>query len=130
MENHPAHTALPVKAKSEAMDVLNWAWTGMPFFRGCSVDANFFVQDRLLPSQSSIPPPFTQEECQELMALLRSFNNGKIVSIMGRTIVYNISILFQKTPTMTMASKPESFLESSSELVGYLSYPFTFWSIY
>ena len=42
MENHPAHTALPVKAKSEAMDVLNWAWTGMPFFRRCSVDANFF----------------------------------------------------------------------------------------
>jgi len=31
METHPAHTALPVKAKSEAMDVLNWAWTGMPF---------------------------------------------------------------------------------------------------
>ena len=78
MENHPAHTALPVKAKSEAMDVLNWAWTGTPFFfRRCSVDANLFLQDRLLPSQSSIPPPFTQEECQELMALLRSFNNGK-----------------------------------------------------
>ncbi|KIM38706.1 hypothetical protein M413DRAFT_29942 [Hebeloma cylindrosporum] len=29
---------------------------------------------RLLPSQGSIPPPFTQEECQELMNLLRSFN--------------------------------------------------------
>jgi len=32
METHPTHTALPVKAKSEAMDVLNWAWTGMPIF--------------------------------------------------------------------------------------------------
>ena len=29
MEAHPAHTALPVKARSEAMDVLTWAWTGM-----------------------------------------------------------------------------------------------------
>ena len=29
MEAHPAHTAFPVKARSEAMDVLTWAWTGM-----------------------------------------------------------------------------------------------------
>ncbi|KAF8165963.1 hypothetical protein B0H34DRAFT_648053 [Crassisporium funariophilum] len=58
MEAHPAHNALPVKAKSEAMDVLTWAWT-----------------DRLLPSHRAIPAPFTQEECQELMALLRSFND-------------------------------------------------------
>jgi hypothetical protein len=128
METHPAHTALPVKAKSEAMDVLNWAWTGTPFFRGCLVDANLFLQDRLLPSQGSIPPPFTQEECQELMSLLRSFNNGKIVSDMGRRIFFTIYL--QKMLTMTMASKPESFLESFSGLVSDLSYPFTFRNIY
>jgi len=58
IEAHPAHTSLPVNSKIEAMDVLTWAWT-----------------DRLLPSQRTIPAPFTQEECQELMSLLRSFNN-------------------------------------------------------
>ncbi|TFK33262.1 hypothetical protein BDQ12DRAFT_727898 [Crucibulum laeve] len=56
MEAHPAHTALSTKAKAEAFDVLTWAWT-----------------DRLLPSHRSIPAPFTQEECQELMSLLRTF---------------------------------------------------------
>lgn len=60
MEAHPAHTALPAKARSEAMDVLTWAWT-----------------DRLLPSHRAIPSPFSQDECQELMTLLRSFNTDK-----------------------------------------------------
>lgn len=55
MEAHPAHTSLPVNAKIEAMDVLTWAWT-----------------DRLLPSHRTVPAPFTQDECQELMTLLRS----------------------------------------------------------
>ncbi|TFK20580.1 hypothetical protein FA15DRAFT_658990 [Coprinopsis marcescibilis] len=57
MEAHPAHTTLPAKAKAEAMDVLTWAWT-----------------DRLLPSHRAIPAPFTQDECQELMTLIRNFN--------------------------------------------------------
>lgn len=30
--------------------------------------------DRLLPSNQVVPAPFTQEECQELNSLLRSFN--------------------------------------------------------
>ncbi|KAF9031909.1 hypothetical protein BJ165DRAFT_1535259 [Panaeolus papilionaceus] len=60
MEAHPAHTALPPRAKAEAMDVLTWAWT-----------------DRLLPSHRSIPPPFNQEECNELSTLLRSFGADK-----------------------------------------------------
>ncbi|KAF5369694.1 hypothetical protein D9615_010149 [Tricholomella constricta] len=60
MEAHPAHTALPLNARVEATDVLTWAWT-----------------DRLLPSHRSIPAPFTQEECQELMSLLRSFEQGE-----------------------------------------------------
>ncbi|KAJ3505857.1 hypothetical protein NLJ89_g7196 [Agrocybe chaxingu] len=58
MEAHPAHTALPHKARTEAVDVLNWAWT-----------------DRLLPSHRGIPAPFSQEECQELINILRSFSN-------------------------------------------------------
>ncbi|CAA7259460.1 unnamed protein product [Cyclocybe aegerita] len=58
MEAHPAHTTLPHKARTEAVDVLNWAWT-----------------DRLLPSHRAIPAPFSQEECQELINILRSFNS-------------------------------------------------------
>ncbi|KJA17727.1 hypothetical protein HYPSUDRAFT_146154 [Hypholoma sublateritium FD-334 SS-4] len=58
LEAHPAHNALPHKAKVEALDVLTWAWT-----------------DRLLPSARPIPAPFSQEECQELMTLLRSFHD-------------------------------------------------------
>ncbi|KAF8212791.1 hypothetical protein K438DRAFT_1902762 [Mycena galopus ATCC 62051] len=47
MESHPA----------TPMDVLTWAWT-----------------DRVLPPQQlPLPPPFTQNECQELSGLLRSF---------------------------------------------------------
>ena len=36
----------------------------------------FIALDRLLPSRSSLPsiPPFSQEECRELLTLLRSFN--------------------------------------------------------
>ncbi|KAJ6518085.1 hypothetical protein C8R47DRAFT_1062635 [Mycena vitilis] len=57
MESHPAHAALSFAARREAMDVLTWAWT-----------------DRLLPPQQlPFPPPFTQNECQELLGLLRSF---------------------------------------------------------
>ncbi|PPQ77168.1 hypothetical protein CVT25_010796 [Psilocybe cyanescens] len=58
MEVYPAHCALPVNAKKEAMDVLTWAWT-----------------DRVLPSARAIPSPFKQEECQELMNLLKSFGH-------------------------------------------------------
>ncbi|KAJ7737807.1 hypothetical protein DFH07DRAFT_905704 [Mycena maculata] len=60
MESHPAHAALPFAARREAMDVLTWAWT-----------------DRLLPPQHlPLPPPFTQNECQELLGLLRSFGDA------------------------------------------------------
>ncbi|KAF7328383.1 hypothetical protein MVEN_02553900 [Mycena venus] len=59
MESHPAHAALPFAARREAMDVLTWAWT-----------------DRVLPPQQlPLPPPFTQNECQELLGLLRSFGD-------------------------------------------------------
>jgi hypothetical protein len=80
MEAHPAHNSLPAKAKLEAMDVLTWAWTGrMAFFLLTSrpgllkLSLFFFFIERLLPSHSAVPAPFTQEECQELMTLIRSF---------------------------------------------------------
>jgi hypothetical protein len=56
MEAHPAHASLPHNARGEAMDALTWSYT-----------------DRLLPAHLPVPPPFTQEECQELMTMLRSF---------------------------------------------------------
>lgn len=58
MEAHPAHVALPHNSRSEAMDILTWAWT-----------------DRLLPATRSTVAPFSQDECQELMSLLRSFGD-------------------------------------------------------
>jgi hypothetical protein len=60
MEAHHAHTALPANATTEAMDGLTWSYT-----------------DRLLPSHRPVPPPFSQEECHELMTLLRSFGEGE-----------------------------------------------------
>ena len=77
MEAHPAHNALPAKAKIEAMDVLTWAWTGNNgFYLPTSATFThffFLFIERLLPSHRAIPAPFTQEECQELMTLIRSF---------------------------------------------------------
>lgn len=58
MVSHPAHVLLPPTSVSEAIDVLTWSYT-----------------DRLLPSSQPSPPPFSQEECQQLITLLRSFNN-------------------------------------------------------
>ncbi|EKM48519.1 uncharacterized protein PHACADRAFT_132348 [Phanerochaete carnosa HHB-10118-sp] len=57
MESHPAHVPLPENALAEAMNTLTWCYT-----------------DCLLPSQQTVPPPFTPQECQELMGLLRSSN--------------------------------------------------------
>ncbi|THH18607.1 hypothetical protein EW146_g2429 [Bondarzewia mesenterica] len=59
IESHPAHAPLPPSSLSEAMDILTWSYT-----------------DRLLPSSHPLPPPFTQDECQELMGLLRSLDSS------------------------------------------------------
>ena len=69
IEGHPAHNPPSVKAKNEAIQVLNWAWT-----------------DRILPAsvggglsgvgeggRAGVPAPFDQSECQELMGLLKGF---------------------------------------------------------
>jgi len=76
IETHPSHTTLPFEVRTEAMDVLTWAWT-----------------DRLL-SHRPVPTPFTQEECQELLTLLRSFgdaqSNSGIQSLVHTRIVSRI----------------------------------------
>ncbi|KAG6809030.1 hypothetical protein H0H92_001884 [Tricholoma furcatifolium] len=55
VEAHYAHTTLPQNVRTEAMDVLTWIWI-----------------DWILPSNHSIPAPFSREECEELMQILRS----------------------------------------------------------
>ncbi|KAI0940341.1 hypothetical protein AcV5_001475 [Taiwanofungus camphoratus] len=55
LESHPAHAPLAPESRAEAMDALTWSYT-----------------DCLLPSSRPILPPFTPQECQELMGLLRS----------------------------------------------------------
>lgn len=77
IDSHPAHTALPPNARAEALDVLTWAWT-----------------DQLLPSHHNSPCPFTQDECQELTSLVRSFgseqNDFGLQSVMHTRIIARI----------------------------------------
>jgi hypothetical protein len=73
MECHPAHAVLPLNAKNEAFEALSWAWTGKVLHRTFTTPPKTSV-DRLLPSNQVVPAPFSQDECQELNSLLRSFN--------------------------------------------------------
>jgi len=61
MESHPAHAPLPLNARSEALDALTWSYT-----------------DCLLPSARPIPPPFSQDECQELIKLLETLGHQNL----------------------------------------------------
>ena len=40
----------------------------------------FLFLDRLLPSSHPSPPPFSQDECQQLITLLRSFNREPLIA--------------------------------------------------
>ncbi|KAK2463729.1 hypothetical protein APHAL10511_004222 [Amanita phalloides] len=60
VEAHPSHVILQTRAKQEAYEAINWAMT-----------------ERLLPSQSPIPAPFSQEECGTLLDLLNRFDDDK-----------------------------------------------------
>ncbi|KAL4257782.1 hypothetical protein AB1N83_010513 [Pleurotus pulmonarius] len=69
MEAHPAHVTLPPNAKTEAVEVLTWSYT-----------------DRLLPRSHGPPPPFSQEECNELTNLLRSFGDNPSDQTLQNTV--------------------------------------------
>ncbi|KAH9981599.1 hypothetical protein BJV74DRAFT_854774 [Russula compacta] len=77
MMSHPAHTLLPPDTVPEAIDVLTWSYT-----------------DRLLPSPHPSLPPFSQEECQELLTLLRSFSNvsAQTVSVVRTRVVSKVLV--------------------------------------
>ena len=74
--------------------------------------------ERLLPSHRAIPAPFTQEECQELMTLIRSFG-GMLQTCL---LFFNEYTYMrpQMTTMMIMGFKPALFLGFSSELVSHL----------
>ncbi|KAH9919695.1 uncharacterized protein B0H18DRAFT_1086572 [Fomitopsis serialis] len=74
VEAHPAHVPLTADSRAEAMEVLQWSYT-----------------EHLLPGVRPAPPPFAPQECQELMGLLRSFNEEPSdVSLVQNRIVARV----------------------------------------
>ena len=81
MMSHPAHASLPSESVSEVIDVLTWSYTG-PFTS--LILFRLFISlalDCLLQSSLTSISPFSQEECQELLLLLRSFNREPLPSM-------------------------------------------------
>ncbi|KAI9508969.1 hypothetical protein F5148DRAFT_822103 [Russula earlei] len=66
MMSHPVHSFLSPRSVSDAIDALTWIYTS-----------------RLVMSTYAFPPPFSQEECQELLTQLRSFSHmsGQAMSL-------------------------------------------------
>ncbi|KAH9833855.1 uncharacterized protein C8Q71DRAFT_772821 [Rhodofomes roseus] len=75
VESHPAHVPLTSESRAEAVEVLKWSYT-----------------EYLLPgAQRPTPPPFSPQECQELMGLLHSFNEDPTdVSLVQNRIVARV----------------------------------------
>jgi hypothetical protein len=106
IEAYPAHTALSVNAKVEAMDVLTWAWTGESIVvTGTEHRDPHAYQDRLLPSQRTVP--VHSRGMPGLMSLFRPFSNGEIMNSCCKFVGL---ILFQSKTTQD--SKPSSKLAS------------------
>lgn len=74
MVSHPAHVPLPPESIPKAIDVLTWSYTGPFTFLTLILPLILPVSDRLLPSPHPSLPPFSQEECQELLRMLHSFD--------------------------------------------------------
>jgi len=82
MESHPAHASLPLSARSDALDALTWSYTGQfPFTPYLRPEFTQISPDCLLPSARPAPPPFSQDECQELIKLLETL--GELISTDG-----------------------------------------------
>ncbi|KAI9508967.1 hypothetical protein F5148DRAFT_821984 [Russula earlei] len=75
--SHPVHALLPPDTVFEAIDVLTWMYTG-----------------RLVLSAYASPPPFSQEECQELLTQLRSSSHmsGKRMSLVRTRVVSTVLV--------------------------------------
>ena len=80
MESHPAHASLPHSARSDALDALTWSYTGrFSFTSSPRFKSTQKFPDCLLPSVRPAPPPFSQDECQELIKLLETL--GKVIPL-------------------------------------------------
>ena len=76
-----------------------------------------FPAERLLPSHRAVPAPFTQEECQELTALIRSFGG---IYFQNFSYSHNHTQMgLQMTAKMTTAFKRVLSLEFFLESVSY-----------
>ena len=73
MESHPGHISLSPDARSEALAELSWFYAGqlMIMIRPCVTLADI-PSDYLFKSSRSVPPPFSQDECQGLIKLLET----------------------------------------------------------
>lgn len=77
VERHPSHGVLPSDARRDALEGLTWSYAGkLIAFYSSIID--LAITDRLLQDNRSIPPPFSQEECQSLLRLLDGYNSEHI----------------------------------------------------
>ena len=84
MESHPAHASLPPTARSDALDALTWSYTGQFSFMQCTrFESAQILPDCLLPSARPMPPPFGQDECQELIKLLDTLSKAIFLGVIA-----------------------------------------------
>src|SRR5216684_3183793 len=88
MVSHPAHAPLPPESISKAIDVLTWSYTGPFTFSHLMLPLILLASDRLLPSPHSSLPPFSQEECQELLRMLHSFDREPSHAMIPDSLTY------------------------------------------
>jgi len=71
VEVHHAHAPLHPSATQEAIKILTWACTGQQLDYALQFTTLMFVGlEHMIPSSTSFTP-FTREECQDLMSVLR-----------------------------------------------------------
>jgi len=94
VEMHPAHVVLTRPSTQEAADALHWSYT-----------------DQLLSQHQPIQPPFSQEECQELIRLLNGAATVHPYIVLPFLIV-PLQILVSNPVFHTRAWSRESYYES------------------
>ena len=100
MESHPAHALLPPGAREDALDALTWSYTGQfTIMLGPRFRFAYPCSDCLLPSARPVPPPFSQEECQELIKLLQTLGEVAPPEVV-QLLTHNQATLNSLSPRM------------------------------
>ncbi|KAI9432810.1 hypothetical protein F5148DRAFT_133804 [Russula earlei] len=73
--SHPVHVMLPSESVHEAINVLTWFYT-----------------NRLQQSPHPSAPPFSQEECQELLTQLRSSSDMSTLAVVRTRVVSSVLV--------------------------------------